>query len=146
MQFINDVRRGVDYLETRQDIQKSGFAYYGFSWGAASGPHTLALDPRFKVGLFVVGGLQPFKMPPEIDDFNFAPRVKVPVLMLNGDSDSTFPVDMSQKRLFTLLGTPSEHKRHVVYPGGHEVFAVRPSQVAREALDWLDRYLGPVQR
>jgi fermentation-respiration switch protein FrsA (DUF1100 family) len=63
--------------------------------------------------------------------------------MLNGDSDSTFPLPV-QKRLFSLLGTPAEHKRHLVYPGGHGVFAVRRSEMVKEMLDWLDRYLGHV--
>jgi hypothetical protein len=46
--------------------------------------------------------------------------------------------------LFKLLGTPAEHKRHVVFEGaGH----VPPRiEVIRETLGWLDRYLGPVGR
>ncbi len=94
---------------------------------------------------FLNGGLQPFRYPPEGDPLNFAPHVAVPVLMLNGASDSTFPVP-TQKRLFELLGTPASHKRHIIYPGGHGVFAVRRSEMIREMLDWLDRYLGPVKR
>ena len=37
-------------------------------------------------------------------------------------------------------------KRHVLYQGGHGVFGVRRSEMIREMLDWLDRYLGPVAR
>ena len=62
--------------------------------------------------------------------------------MLNGDNDSSYPV-VVQKRLFTLLGTPVEDKRHVLYQGGHGVFGVRRSEMIREMLEWLDRYLGP---
>ena len=65
--------------------------------------------------------------------------------MLNGENDTTFPV-LEQKRLFTLLGTPAGDKRHVLYQGGHGVFGVRRSEMIREMLDWLDRYLGPVAR
>ena len=50
VQYNTDIRRGVDYLQTRPDIQKTALAYYGFSWGAANGPIALALEPRFKVG------------------------------------------------------------------------------------------------
>ncbi len=145
VQYNTDIRRGVDYLQTRPDIQKTGLAYYGFSWGAANGPIALALEPRFKVGLFLNGGFQPSKYPPEVDPLHFAPRARVPVLMLNGDNDSNYPV-VVQERLFALLGTPAEDKRRVLYQGGHGVFGVRRSQMIREMLEWLDRYLGPVTR
>ena len=65
--------------------------------------------------------------------------------MLNGDNDSSYPV-VVQKRLYTLLGTPVEDKRHVLYQGGHGVFGVRRSEMIREMLEWLDRYLGLVTR
>ena len=81
---------------------------------------------------------------PEADPFNFVPRIKTPMLLLGGEYDFVFPLDTSQRPLFTLLGTPSEHKRHVVFENaGH----VPPRiEVIRETLDWLDRYLGPVHR
>ena len=37
---------------------------------------------------------------------NFAPRVKVPVLMLNGRFDFFGPTAISQEPMFKLLGTP----------------------------------------
>ena len=81
---------------------------------------------------------------PEADLFNFVPRIKMPTLLLGGEYDFGFPVDTSQRPLFILLGTPSEHKRHVVFENaGH----VPPRiDVIRETLDWLDRYLGPVHQ
>jgi hypothetical protein len=42
---------------------------------------------------------------PEADPVNFAPRVKVPVLMLNGRFDFYGPTAISQEPLFRLLGT-----------------------------------------
>jgi len=42
---------------------------------------------------------------PEVDPFNFAPRVRQPTLMLNGRYDFAFPVETSQLPLFQLLGT-----------------------------------------
>ena len=80
---------------------------------------------------------------PEIDELNYAPRVATPVLMLNGRDDFTFPIDSSQLPMFRLLGTPAEQKRHVVLDGGH--VPTRLSEVYRHALDWLDKYLGPVR-
>jgi pimeloyl-ACP methyl ester carboxylesterase len=77
-----------------------------------------------------------------VDQLNFAPRVKVPVLMLNGRFDFIFPVGTSQEPLFRLLGTPNEHKRRVIYGTGHDI---PRNELIKETLDWLDRYLGPVK-
>ena len=80
--------------------------------------------------------------PEEVDGFNYAPRVRMPVLMINGRYDFSHPFDTSQQPLFRTLGTPAANKRRVVFDSGH----VPPwPDVVRETLDWLDRYLGPVK-
>jgi hypothetical protein len=63
--------------------------------------------------------------------------------MLNGRYDAFFPFATSQRSLFLLMGTPRDQKRHVVFETGH---SVPRREAAREALDWLDRHLGPVAR
>ena len=85
------------------------------------------------------------KSAPEVDPFNFAPRVRIPILMLNGDQDFIFPLQTSQRPLFQALGTPSADKKHVLYPGGHEIFVTQRSQIVQEVVGWLDRYVGRVQ-
>ena len=51
---------------------------------------------------------------------------------------------LSLAPLFKLLGTPAEHKRHVIFESaGH---APPRIELIGEVLDWLDRYLGPVGR
>jgi hypothetical protein len=68
--------------------------------------------------------------------------VRIPVLMENGRHDFNYPLEESQRPLFRLLGTPEADKKHVLFESGH----VPPfPDVVRETLDWLDRYLGPVQ-
>jgi hypothetical protein len=42
------------------------------------------LEPRFRTAIMVSGGIASAKKLPEVDLFHFAPRVNVPVLMLNG--------------------------------------------------------------
>ena len=54
---------------------------------------------------------------PEVDALNFAPRVKTPILMLNGRDDFTFPVETSQEPLYRLLGTAAADKGRGVYEG-----------------------------
>jgi dipeptidyl aminopeptidase/acylaminoacyl peptidase len=75
------------------------------------------------------------------DPLNFAPRVSVPTLMVNGRSDFTYPLETSQLPLFHLLGTAARDKRHVVLEGGNIPDNWRGR--VKEALDWLDHYLGP---
>ncbi len=113
--------------------------------GGRIGPITLALDPRIKAGVLLMGGLAANKSAPEADPFTFAPRVRIPILMLNGDQDFIFPLQTSQQPLFEALGTPSADKKHVLYPGGHEIFVTQRSQIVQEVVGWLDRYVGRVQ-
>ena len=140
--WSKDLGRSVDYLETRPEIDRNKLAYSGTSWGAAMGAIMAAVETRFKVCIFHIGGLYLEKTLPEVDQINFAPRVKVPVLMLNGRWDFIFPLETSQAPLYRLLGTPKDQKRHVVYDSGHNIPRV---ELIRETLDWLDRYLGPVK-
>jgi len=133
----------MDYLETRADIDTSRLAYMGASTGAGYGPVFTAVESRLKASVLVWGGLSHSRLPDPIAPINYAPRVTIPVLMINGRHDLVRPLETSQKPLFRLLGTPEEDKRHAIIDGGH----VTPmNDVIRETLDWLDRYLGPVQR
>ena len=143
IQVVNDARRSLDYLETRSDIDLDRLGYYGNSWGSRLGSIVLALEPRLKAAVFRSGGMANATIPPQVDTFNFAPRVTVPVLMLNGNQDFIFPLETAQKPMFGSLGTPDGAKRHVIYDGGHGIG--HRNQEINEILDWLDRYLGPVQ-
>jgi dienelactone hydrolase len=139
IQQMKDLRRSVDYLETRPDIDRERLAYFGVSLGARLGAIALAVEKRFKTAVFWSGGFGLSPKLPEVDELNYAPRVTTPVLMLNGRDDFTFPIDSSQLPMFRLLGTPDKDKRRVLYDGGH-VFPF--ARVEKDTLDWLDRYLG----
>jgi dienelactone hydrolase len=136
-----DLGRTLDYLQTRLDIDPSRLAFYGFSLGTTEGIRMVALEPRIKTAMFLAGGLLSVRSLPEIDLINFAPRVKIPVLMLNGRDDFSNPIESEQKPLFAALGTSSGQKQHVVVVGGH---APPRMDMMRHILDWLDTYLGPV--
>jgi eukaryotic-like serine/threonine-protein kinase len=140
--WTQDIRRSIDYLETRNDIVKNNFGYYGYSWGSAEGPIACVTDPRFKAAFFHVGGLLMQKTLPEVDPLNFLTRLKIPVLMLNGKNDTFFPVETSQKPMFNLLGTPEKDKKIIIYEGGH---LVPKAELMKESLIWYDKYLGAVK-
>ena len=136
-----DVRRTVDYLSSRPDIHRTQIAYMGQSWGAALGPVHLVVERRFKAAVLILGGLSVDPHRPEIDPFNFAPRVRLPVLLLNGRFDFVFPVETSQLPMFDAFRSPDGQKRRIVYDTGHNI--PRP-ELIRESLDWLDTHLGKV--
>jgi dienelactone hydrolase len=144
IQWSKDLGRTIDYLESRNDFDCDKLAYYGFSTGAAAALPIVALEPRLKAAILLAGGLYREVASPEIEPLNFLPRIRVPALLLAGRNDFYYPVETSQVPLFNLLGTPAEHKRHVVFEdAGH----VPPRiEVIRETLDWLNRYLGLVGR
>jgi formylglycine-generating enzyme required for sulfatase activity/dienelactone hydrolase len=135
--WAKDLRRGIDYLETRPEIGTDRLAYYGVSWGGAMGGLMPAIEPRIKLNLLYVAGLGFERARPEVDPVNFLRRIKVPTLMLNGRYDFFFPVETSQVPMFRLLGTSQNQKRHVVEDGSH--FVVR-TRLIQEMLGWLDKY------
>jgi formylglycine-generating enzyme required for sulfatase activity/tRNA A-37 threonylcarbamoyl transferase component Bud32/dienelactone hydrolase len=140
--WAKDLRRSIDYLQTRSDIDAGRLAYYGVSWGGYLGGLMPAVEPRFKTVVLLVAGLENQRGQPEVEPINFLPRITLPVLMLNGRYDYYFPVESSQRPFFRFLGTPSQHKRQVISEGGH---SVPRTQLIAETLTWLDRYLGPVR-
>ena len=99
-----------------------------------------AMEDRLKALVLIGPGFYMEKRFPAADQINFAPRVKAPVLMLNGRFDFLFPTASSQEPMFHLLGTPQEHKRRVLYDTGHD--DIPRSELIKETLNWLDRYLG----
>jgi len=140
--WSKDLGRSIDYLESRPEIDNNKLAYLGFSWGGAMGAVMPAIETRIKTCIFVVGGFYLQKARPEVDQINFAPHVKQPVLMLSGQYDFFYPVEASQVPMFRLLGAPKEQKRRVLYDTAH---TIPRNELIKQSLDWLDRYLGPVK-
>ncbi len=138
IQWIKDLRRTVEYLESSEEFDEEKIGFYGHSWGGIVAPVALVLEPRIKVTVLDVGGFWVFGSDPfpEFDPVNFAPRVTSPVLMLNGEFDQVFPLEIAQKPMFELLGGDKEH---YVFPAGH---VVPRDSVITHSLAWYDKYLG----
>jgi eukaryotic-like serine/threonine-protein kinase len=105
LQWSKDLGRSIDYLETRPDIDTHKLAFFGISFGAAAAPRLVAIETRIKAAILAAGGSWE-EVPPSVDQWNFAPRFKVPVLMLNGRDDFSFPLEASQLPLLRQLGHP----------------------------------------
>jgi serine/threonine protein kinase/dienelactone hydrolase len=146
VQDSQDMRRAIDYLETREDIDAGKLAYVGLGWGAQMGPVMIAVEERFKTAILLLGGICACERHPTADPANFAPRVKLPVLMINAKEDSVFPYETAQKPLFDLLGTPESDKKHLLFPGGHSIPWEYHKQYYSEIVKWLDQHLGPPEK
>lgn len=140
---VKDVRRTLDYLSSRRDIDTTRIAYSGLSWGGRMAPIMTSVEPRFKLAILYTPGLLTAPRLPQVDDVNYLPYMRIPTLILSGRYDDVFPLQTMVMPYVQLLGTPKEHLRHVVYETQH--FVPRAEQIA-ETLNWLDRYFGPVAR
>jgi formylglycine-generating enzyme required for sulfatase activity/dienelactone hydrolase len=138
--WVKDVSRAIDYAETRPELDHEKLAYYGYSWGAVMGAIVPAVEPRIKVCVFALGGLDFPQTLPEVDPVNFVSRVQQPVLMLNGRYDFFFPMEASQEPLYRMLGSRKDQKKHLLYDSGHNI---PRTELIKEMLNWLDQYFGP---
>ena len=140
-EWVKDLGRTIDYLETRKDIDTHNLAYLGVSGGAELGPMFAPFEERIRSLILVSGCLKCEVTRPKPKGL-FQTLVTIPVLMLNGKFDYLWPVKTHQKPLFDLIGTPPEHKKHVIYETGHLPLARAP--MLKEIFDWLNKYQGPV--
>jgi hypothetical protein len=95
--WAKDLCRAIDYAETHSDLATDRLAYYGVSWGGAMGGLMPAVEPRIKVSVLIVAGLAFERVRPEVDPFNFLPRITTATLMLNGRYDFFFPLETAQR-------------------------------------------------
>ena len=138
--WTKDASRAIDYVETRPDLDHDHIAFYGVSWGAVMGALIPAVEPRIKVNVLALGGLDFHRSLPEVDTINFLPRIKQPTLMLNGKYDFFFPVESTQEPFYQLLG--AKPKKHLLFESGH---VVPRNELIKETLNWLDAYGKPPQ-
>jgi formylglycine-generating enzyme required for sulfatase activity len=135
---VREMRRTIDYLETRPDIATESLTLFGLSWGGSLGPLALVAEPRLKAAILNQAGIYSSGHY-DVRAEHYLPRVRQPVLQFNGRFDTNFRYEDRAKPFFDLLG--SESKRHVVEPTGH--FAPN-SVIIGETLAWLDEHLsGP---
>jgi pimeloyl-ACP methyl ester carboxylesterase len=138
-----ELRLGIDYLETREDIDVERLAYVGLSLGAGSRLPFAAVDERYRAVILMGAGIDERVHPtlPEAANFNFAPYIKPPKLMINGRQDEEHPWNTRALPLWNLLREPKEL---VLLDGaGHHP----PVEMRVQPINaFLDKTLGPVRR
>jgi pimeloyl-ACP methyl ester carboxylesterase len=138
-----EMRRAVDYLETRDDIDKRRIAYVALSWGAGSRLPLAAVDDRFRAVVLIGGGIDERLQPTlaAASNINFAPHIRPPKLLLNGADDEEHPWQTRGLPLWNLLREP---KQLVLLPGVGHIPALQDRVPAINR--FLDQTLGPVKR
>lgn len=139
---MKDLKRAIDYLETRPEIDSRLIAYEGMSLGGGYGLIILAVKDRLKVSV-LSGGVLAGLACPEINEVNFIGRIKISTLMPKGRHDTLNSYEKTIKPAFDLLGTPADQKRLVSDETDHMPTV---NVMIKETLAWLDKYLGPVKR
>jgi len=136
-----EMRLAMDYAAARPDIDSTRFAYFAISFGAGSRLPFVAVDPRFRAVVLLGAGIDERIQPtlPEAANFNFAPYIRAPKLVINGRQDDEHPWQTRGKPLWDLLRQPKELL--LVDGAGHLV----PVEIRTPRINaFLDRKLGPV--
>jgi predicted esterase len=152
---IVEMRRGIDFLASKDEIDPSRLGYVGFSWGGSLGANLAAVERR--VDSFVLmsaiprlsadmrqlgeergasGDLAAYQEAMKsIDAVNYLPHVAPNALFLQFGSQDTRP---SPKMGHEVEDAASKPKQAKWYEGGHEL----NDQALAERDDWLAERLG----
>ena len=142
VQWYQDLGRTLDYLSTRREFDSARVAFTGLSFGASIPLPLLAVEPRVKAAVLMSAGFSELRLPPEADPINYVSHITIPIVMVGGRYDYVLPLETAQRPLFERFGTRPSDKRHAILEAGHT--PLPRSDLVRETLDWLDRYLGPI--
>lgn len=139
--LVTEMRRGIDYLETRRDVDASKMAFLAVSAGSWQGVILAAVENRYRSVLFIGTGIKPNEVTdtPAANRINFVPHIAAPKLMLQGRYDESAPLQSNAEPLYHLMREP---KRLELFEGGH----VPSKNIAIPAMTrWFDQTLGRVE-
>jgi dienelactone hydrolase len=138
------MRRGLDYLMSRDDVDPTRIAFYGTSFGGPFFilPATESREKRYGAVMLLSAGISKWDDNDHIlaRPIDFAPLIQGPKLLVNGRYDEATPLKTSAKPLYELLTEPKNDME--IYEGAHwpgEKGAVEP------ASKFLDETFGAVQ-
>ena len=138
-QSIVDLRRGIDYLESRPDIDPDRIAIFGGSLGGWIGSILAALEPRIKTAVLSVPATESAtaQTPPGriINASNFFPRYKDLSLLMELAKNDVPLRNARAKEFFDLVKVKKEM---VEYDESH---FLDPQKYNQEILEWLKENL-----
>jgi carboxymethylenebutenolidase len=150
-QVLGDVAATIDWAKKRPGARADRVGVTGWCWGGGVVYQVAATNPDIKAAVAWYGPPgRPFPdQPAPVSGFDVAKDIKVPLLGLYGETD-TSPTPADARKLGKLIKMHNPNVEIVVYPGaGHAFFAdYRPSFNAAAAADgwkrctdWFAKYL-----
>jgi dipeptidyl aminopeptidase/acylaminoacyl peptidase len=162
-QLIASAQAAVDEVVRRGVGDREHIAIGGHSYGAFMTANLLAHTRLFKAGIARSGAynrtLTPFGFQAEernywqaqpvyqqMSPFNYADRIKDPLLLIHGSDDNnsgTFP--LQSERMYAAIKGLGGNARLVMLPNESHGYRARQSimQMLAESEDWLQSWLGP---
>lgn len=148
-QTVFDLRRSVDYLEKRPEIDADRIGYFGISLGGIIGTIFSGVDQRVKVpvialaggNLSLMFGLDALTEETKdffsiIDPINFVESISPrPLLMINAENDEVI-APITSKLLFRKANEPKEI---IWYPSRHRDLPIDKAYPA--GIEWFDEHL-----
>jgi len=143
VQIIVDLRRGVDLLTSRPNVDPARIGYVGHSYGATWGGTLAAVDSRIRVCALVAGYARPsvycpqgvVAPSPSLDPIHFiGEAVSVDFLFQFAEQDEY----VTREAALEYFGAAHEPKAIRWYPGGHML----TPEARADRTDWLRTRLG----
>lgn len=126
VQMVIDLRRAVDLLVARKDVDPKRIGYVGHSLGATWGVPLAAAEPRIKA-FVLMGGLP--KVPPDWDDDSFyqeVQRASVPRAEFDKEAAALAPIEPekfgSQTRDAKIFFQWAQHDMYISKKSADEYF------------------------
>jgi cephalosporin-C deacetylase-like acetyl esterase len=149
-QTVFDLRRAVDFIETRNELDASKIGFLGISLGGITGTVFCGVEKRVKVPVIVLAGGQlnlrygKKALGSDAKDYtsiiepkNFVKQIAPrPLLMINAENDEIIPPIMSK-----LLYKEAKKPKNIIwYPAKHHTIPI--DKVYQEGFNWFDKYLN----
>lgn len=148
-QTVFDLRRAVDFIETRKELNAEKIGFFGISLGGITGTIFCGVEKRIKVPVIVLAGGQlnimygAKALSADTKDFlsiiepnNFVKQIAPrPLLMINAENDEIVLPLMTK----SLYKNAKEPKKIIWYPAKHHTIPL--DKTYQEGLNWFNKYL-----
>jgi cephalosporin-C deacetylase-like acetyl esterase len=148
-QTVFDLRRAIDFIQTREELDPSRIGYYGISLGGIIGTIFCSVEERVDVPVIVLAGGNLNLMFGKnaisgdtrdylsiIDPINYVAKISPrPLLMINAEDDDVVP-PITSKLLYNAAKKPKEIIWH---PGRHHTLPIEKAYP--EGIEWFNNYL-----
>ena len=148
-QTVFDLRRAVDFIQTRDELDHERIGYFGISLGGIIGTVFCGVEERVKVPVIVLAGgslnlmfgMDALSRDTKdylsiIDPINFVRMISPrPLLMVNAENDDVVP-PLTSKLLYKAAKEP---KKIIWHPSKHHDLPV--DKAYPDGIHWFDEYL-----